>query len=140
MYSAITINKQILQFDLGVDSMEFGKEDIEKAISVISTTIANCEKAQMKFSEGTSQHSLLRNRIKALNISKSLLSESATIRYTNKDLREALPPIVSIISKTTKAQSKYDKGSAQFNRFEPLIQAMLISKTYIEKELGDDNL
>ncbi len=70
--------------------MEFTKEDIEKAIAVIFTTTANCEKAQMKFSEGTSQHSLLKNRVKALNISKSLLSESATIRYTNKDLREAL--------------------------------------------------
>ena len=140
MYSAITINKQILQFDLGVDSMEFGKEDIEKAISVISTTIANCEKAQMKFSEGTSQHSLLRNRIKALNISKSLLAGDKAIKHTNKDLREALPPIVSIISKTTKAQSKYDMGSSQFNRFEPLIQAMLISKAYIEKELGDDSM
>ena len=140
MYSAITINKQILQFDLGVDSMEFGKEDIEKAISVISNTIANCEKAQMKFSEGTSQHSLLRNRIKALNISKSLLSGDKAIKHTNKDLREALPPIVSIISKTTKAQSKYDKGSAQFNRFEPLIQAMLISKEYIKKELSDDSM
>ena len=120
--------------------MEFTKEDIEKAIAVIFTTIANCEKAQMKFSEGTSQHSLLKNRVKALNISKSLLSESATIRYTNKDLREALPPITSIISKTTKAQSKYDKGSSRFNHFKPLIQAMLISKAYIEKELGDDSM
>jgi len=120
--------------------MEFTKEDIEKAISVISTTIANCEKAKGKFSEGTSQHSLLRNRIKALTISKSLLSGNTKIDIANKDLREALPPIVSIISKTTKAQSKYDKGSSQFNRFEPLIQAMLISKAYIEKELGDDSM
>lgn len=120
--------------------MEFTKEDIEKAIAVVFTTIANCEKAQMNFSEGTSQHSLLRNRIKALNISKSLLSGDKAIKHTNKDLREALPPIVSIISKTTKAQSKYDKGSAQFNRFEPLIQAMLISKEYIKKELSDDSM
>jgi hypothetical protein len=63
--------------------MEFNKEDIEKAISVISTTIANCEKAQMKFSEGTSQLSLLKNRIKALNISKSLLSGDKAIKHTN---------------------------------------------------------
>jgi hypothetical protein len=53
--------------------MEFGKEDLEKARSIISTTITNCEKAQIKFSEGTAQHSLLKNRIKALSISKSLL-------------------------------------------------------------------
>lgn len=115
-------------------------EDLEKAISVISTTIANCEKAQIKFSDGTAQHSLLRNRIKALNISRSLLSEDKTVNHTSKDLREALPPVVSIINKTRKAQSKYEKETTQFNRFEPLIQSMLIAKAYIEKELGDDNL
>lgn len=115
-------------------------EDLEKAISVISTTIANCEKAQIKFSDGTAQHSLLRNRIKALNISRSLLSGDKTVNHTSKDLREALPPVVSIINKTRKAQSKYEKETTQFNRFESLIQSMLIAKAYIEKELGDDNL
>ncbi len=86
--------------------MEFSKAELEKAISFISSTIINCEKMQLKFSEGTSQHSLLRNRIKALYISKSLLSGDKTINYISKELREALPPIVSIINKTTKAQNK----------------------------------
>ncbi|WP_312907036.1 hypothetical protein [Tissierella praeacuta] len=112
--------------------MEFSKEELEKAISLPSSTIINCEKMQLKFSEGTSQYSLLKNRIKVLYISKALLSGDKTIKYTSKELREALPPIVSIINKTTKAQSKYEKGSSQFNRFEPIIQAMLISKAYIE--------
>lgn len=75
--------------------MEFSKAEIEKAISLLSSTIINCEKMQLKFSEGTSQRSLLRNRIKALYISKSLLSSDKTINYTSKELREALPPIVS---------------------------------------------
>lgn len=91
---------------------------------------------QLKFSEGTSQHSLLRNRIKALYISKALYK---TISYTSKELREALPPIVSIINKTTKAQSKYEKGSSQFNRFHKIIQAMLISKTFIESQINSDS-
>jgi spore coat protein U-like protein len=63
LYSVNRKNKQIFQLDSGVDSIEFGKEDIEEAMAVISTTIANCEKAQVNFSEGISQHSLLRNRI-----------------------------------------------------------------------------
>lgn len=119
--------------------MEFRKKELEKAISLLSSTIVNCEKMQLKFSEGTSQHSLLRNRIKALYISKSLLSGDKTTNYTNKDLREALPPIVSIINKTTKAQSKYEKGSLQFNRFQHIIQAMLISKTFIESQINIDS-
>ncbi|MCR1897442.1 hypothetical protein NSA47_00365 [Irregularibacter muris] len=118
--------------------MEFSKEELEKAISLLSSTIINCEKMQLKFSEGTSQHSLLKNRIKALYISKALLSGDKTINYASKDLREALPPIVSIINKTTKAQSKYEQGSSQFNRFQHIIQAMLISKTFIESQINID--
>lgn len=124
----------------GVIRINTNMEDLERAISVITTTIANCEKAKGNFSDGTAQHSLLRNRIKALNISRSLLSGDKTVNHTSKDLREALPPVVSIISKARKAQSKYEKGTTQFNRFEPLIQAMLISKAYIEQRLCDANL
>lgn len=94
---------------------------------------------QLKFSEGTSQHSLLKNRIKALCIAKALLSSDKTISYTNKELTEALPPIVSIINKTTKAQSKYEKGSSQFNRFQHIIQAMFISKTFIENQINSNS-
>jgi hypothetical protein len=117
---------------------EFNKEELDKAISLLSSTITKCEKMQLKFSEGTSQHSLLKNRIKALYISKALLSGDKTINYTSKELIEALPPVISIINKTTKAQSKFEKGSSQFNRFEPIIQAMLISKTFIESKINID--
>jgi len=119
--------------------MEYNKEELEKAISLLYSTIAKCEKAQRKFSEGTSQHSLLKNRIKALYIAKALLVDDKTINYTSKELREALPPVVSIINKTTKAQSKYEKGTSQFNRFDPIIQAMLISKAFIESQINVDS-
>lgn len=118
--------------------MEFNKEELEKAISLLSSTITKCEKMQLKFSEGTSQYSLLKNRIKALYISKALLMGDKTINYISKELREALPPVVSIINKTTKAQSKYEKGTSQFNRFEPIIQAMSISKVFIERKINND--
>mgnify|MGYP000949813241 CR=1 FL=1 len=119
--------------------MEFSKEELEKAISLLSSTITNCEKMQLKFSEGTSQHSLLKNRIKALYISKALLLGDKTTNYTSKDLKDALPPIVSIINKTTKAQSKYEKGSSQFNRFQHIIQTMVISKAFIESQINSDS-
>ncbi len=116
--------------------IEYNKEELEKAIFLLSNIIVKCEKMQLKFLEGTSQYSLLKNRIKALYISKSLISGDESINYTSKELNDALPPVVSIINKTTKAQSKYEKGSLQFNRFEPTIQAMLISKAYIESQIN----
>ena len=116
--------------------MEFNKEELENAVLLLSSTIDKCEKLQLKFSEGTSQHSLLKNRIKALSISKALLTSDKTSNYRSDELREALPRVISIINKTTKAQSKYEKGSSQFNRFEPIIQAMLISKAFIEDQIN----
>lgn len=116
--------------------MEYNREELEKCISLLSSTITKCEKMQLKFSEGTSQYSLLKNRIKALNIAKALITNNKTKNYTAKELREALPPVVSIINKTTKAQSKYEKGTSQFNRFDPLIQAMRISKVFIENQIN----
>lgn len=118
--------------------MEFNKDELEKAIYLLSSTITKCEKMKLKFLEGTSQHSLLKNRIKALYISKALMTGDKTTNYTSKELREAIPPVVSIINKTTKAQSKYERGTSQFNRFEPIIQAMIISKVFVESQLNID--
>ena len=114
----------------------YTKEQLSEALRVIVSTISRCEKVQPKFAEGTSQHSLLRNRIKALYISKALLSEVSSIdEYTNEELVAALPPVSSIISKTEKAQIKYEEGTAQYKRFETTIKAMKISKSLIEDEL-----
>lgn len=114
----------------------YSQEKLQSAIKVVSSTINNCEKMQPKFAEGTSQHSLLRNRIKALKISKCLLERDRGIDiYSKSDLEKALPPVISIINKTEKARGKYEEGSTQFKRFTPMIEAMYISKELIEKEI-----
>lgn len=96
----------------------------------------NNEKIQLKFIEGTSQYSLLNNRIKALYISKALLEKDGSVsKYTLVELEKALPPVISIISKTEKAQIKYEAGTAQYKRFTPIIKAMYISKDYIKNEI-----
>lgn len=108
---------------------------VQKAILLIGSTVENCENMQHKFPVGTSQHTLLVNRIRALVISKALLSEDETIQISLEDLQSALPPVTSIIHKTTKAQSKYDPDSTQYRRFQPMIDAMELSKDRIEKRM-----
>ena len=54
---------------------EYTREELREALQVVTSTISNCEKIQPKFHEGTSQHTLLKNRIKALYISKSLITD-----------------------------------------------------------------
>lgn len=115
---------------------KYSQNELDETVRFISSTISKCEKMQLKFVEGTSQHSLLKNRIKALYISKALIKNDINISmYTKEDLKKALPPVVSIINKTEKAQIKYEEGSAQFRRFAPIIRAMYISKDFIENEL-----
>lgn len=119
---------------------KYSQEELQNALKVVSSSISKCEKIHPKFKEGTSQFSLLRNRIKALKISQCLIENDENIKeYTEEDLEKALPPVISIINKTEKAQSKYGEGTSQFRRFSPLISTMYISKALIEEEIAGRN-
>lgn len=122
--------------DRGKNMQKYSQEELKVTLQFIVSTIAKCEKMQPKFAEGTSQHSLLRNRIKALYISKALIEKDNSIeKYSKADLEKALPPVMSIISKTEKAQIKYEVGTTQYKRFVPIISAMYIAKDFIENEM-----
>lgn len=135
----------------------YTNEELIKALGVVSSTITKCEKMQGKFAEGTSQHTLLKNRIKAMYISKILIvnglykieqkldrkeeksdfeSKNIMELYTNEELTEALRPIVSIINKCKKAQEKFEEGNIHYVRFENIIKAMYVSKSLIEEQLS----
>ena len=53
---------------------KYTDKQIEDTLKLIDSTILNCEKIQPKLKEGTPQFSLTRNRIKALYISKALVT------------------------------------------------------------------
>jgi hypothetical protein len=116
---------------------KYTREELIEALRVVSSTISKCEKIQLKFAEGTSQHTLLKNRIKAMYISKSLLTDENIIdKYTKEELIEALRPVSSIISKCEKAQLKFAEGTSHHNRFKNIIKAMYISKSLIIDEIS----
>lgn len=58
----------------------YKKEELEEALQIVSSAISRCDKMQPKFAEGTSQHTLLENRTKALYISKSLITDEISKR------------------------------------------------------------
>jgi hypothetical protein len=124
---------------IGGDVMEnYTKEKLEETLQTVSTIIIRCEKTQPKFVEGTSQHTLLKNRIKALYISKSLITgESVIDKYTKEEFIDALRPISSIISKCEKAQQKHVEGTSHHTRFNNIIKAMYISKSLITEVLEE---
>ena len=116
----------------------YTKGELEEALQMVSSTISRCEKKKLKFVEGTSQHTLLKNRIKAMYISKSLITdENVMDKYTKEELIEALRPVSSIISKCEKAQQKFTEGTSHHTRFKNIIKAMYISQSLITKALEE---
>ena len=96
--------------------------------------IAQEERFLLKFPEGSSQHSLLRNRIQSLYTAQNLLSgESAT----REELEFALPRIESIFHKTRTARDKYEPGTRNYKRFDPMVQDMAAVRDAIRKAMGD---
>ncbi|SHL44672.1 hypothetical protein SAMN02745136_04921 [Anaerocolumna jejuensis DSM 15929] len=121
---------------------QYTRKELEEALQIVSSVISRCEKAQPKFAEGTSQHTLLKNRIKALYISKALIADENVLdkyteeEYTKEELMDALRPVSSIISKCEKAQQKFAEGTSNHTRFKNMIEAMYISKALITDEIS----
>lgn len=120
---------------------DHSKDELSRALQVVISTINNCENIMPKFAEGTSQHTLLKNRIKAMYISKALIANEDEIgKFTQDDFIEALNPVKSIISKCEKAQIKFDSGTPQHTRFKTLIDAMYISKQLITDHITENEI
>lgn len=115
---------------------KYSAQELQQALQIVTSTIKNCEKIQPKFEEGTSQHSLLKNRIKALYISKALLEgEDIAKVYSKEDLDNALPPIISIISKSENGIKKFQEGHSTYTRFKKIIDAMNLCKALLSEAI-----
>jgi hypothetical protein len=54
----------------------YTREELTEALRAVSSVIHKCEKAQEKFPEGNAHHTLLKNRLKAMYISKALIEKA----------------------------------------------------------------
>lgn len=67
---------------------DFTKEELEESLRAITSTISKCEKVQPKLRQGTSQHTLLVRRIKALSIASTLIMLELE-KHSNQGQRSA---------------------------------------------------
>jgi hypothetical protein len=51
----------------------FTRDELQEALGAFASMISKTDKAQAKFAPGTSQHTLQRNRLKALRLAESLI-------------------------------------------------------------------
>jgi hypothetical protein len=56
---------------------DFTKEGLEEALRAITSMISKIEKAQTHFNPGTSQHTLAKNRLKALRMASRFLAKAS---------------------------------------------------------------
>lgn len=52
------------------------KAELTEALRAINSLLSKCEKVLPKLQQGSSQHTLLKNRIQALRISSALISQA----------------------------------------------------------------
>ena len=62
---------------------QYTKEELQEALRSIASTISKCEKVQPKLKPGTSQHTLLVRRIKALHIASDLIQKELDLQENN---------------------------------------------------------
>jgi hypothetical protein len=120
---------------------DFTEIDLEEALRAIASMIGRTEKAKEKSTQGTSQHTLQTNRLKALQIASSLISKGFSGRndkacHTKEDLEKALAPIASLLSKSEKAQGKLAPGTWQHTMLGNNIKALHIALQLLTKALS----
>ena len=64
----------------GIEIEKLTKEELEEALRAINSTISKCDKIMPKLKPGSSQHSLLNRRIKALNIALELIKRESDLK------------------------------------------------------------
>ena len=107
----------------------------EEALRFVTSVIERCRRMQPRFAPGTAQHTLLKNRIRAMEIARSLLESGHAEGWPEAELAAAREPIASIIRKCGKARSKYGPGTAQYRRFDRIVRAMELSAALLQGEL-----
>ena len=87
---------------------KYSNAELSAALMIVSSTISKCEKMLPKFEVGSSQHSLLQNRLRAMYISEALiLDKPLEPQFSNADLENALLPVNSILQKCAAGQEKH---------------------------------
>ncbi len=110
------------------------ERQIQETLKIVESSITNCEKVRLKLKEGSASFSLNTNRVKALYISKALLTNQ-DIMYTKEELEKAFIQIQSIKNKSITGIHNAKKGSSTYTRFSKLIDAIDIVLKYLQEAI-----
>lgn len=116
---------------------EITQEDDAAAVQTINSLIARCERIFPQFADGTSQHTLLVNRLSALRVGQALMTRSDEVPLSRKELEAARAPLASILHKCERAITKHAPGSVTYTKLEEQMRAMRVALARIEEINAD---
>jgi hypothetical protein len=113
-------------------------EESSPLIEVIEELIRRSIEAQKKFLPGSNHHSLMKNRIYALSVAKTLIRNASGERQTlyKEELDLANDPLKSLLSKSEKTIQKLSAGTWQYTQLEKNIEALRIAVSLLNQELN----
>ena len=116
-------------------------DDLQEAIPPITSLISKSEKAQLKLTPGTWQHTMLRENLRALHLALALLKRTnGAAVCSREDLRAALRAFAAMTGRSEQAQAKFAPGSSQRTLQRNRIRALRTAEAVIRAELNDSDV
>ncbi len=107
----------------------------KKYVETIQMIRDTSEKMGRRFTEGSSQHTLMVHRARALMIAETCIVSPDDRSYSLEDLQSALPPLESIVSKSSKAQEKFKIWHGHYGRLQDMIEALQYAQSCMSREI-----
>jgi len=119
---------------------EYTQEVLQESYNTIETMIELLEKSMIRLHEGTSSYVLLGNKMKAFNISRSLIQSELHAVQDDNSTKEELEAALQVIDSE---KSKLEYAPPQMNCCRKLktllirqILTLSVASTLLNKELG----
>jgi len=116
---------------------DYTTEEVREALAPIASLLSKSEKSQLKVPQGTWQHRMLGDNIKALRMGLALIGEASgdSDEPTRSDLEEALGALDSMIERVDRTQAKFSPGTSQHSLQRNRLKALRIARSAVMSAL-----
>ena len=108
-------------------------EDMLAVLRPIESLLHKSEKALEKLAEGTWQHAMLRDNVRAMRLSCTLLTGGvgAAEAFDRAELAHAQGALFDMLRRSEQAQRKFAEGTAQFTLQRNRIHALCVAESLV---------
>ncbi len=111
--------------------------EMQAVLKPIESLLHKSEKAMEKLAEGTWQHAMLRDNVRALRLSRTLLTggAGAAEALDRAALTHAQGALFDMLRRSEQAQQKFAEGTAQFTLQRNRIHALRVAEGLVAEAL-----